>query len=99
MANIRRETRRHDWIHPLTLNNGECKVPGSSKCRNCGIEIYGREPSQTSGCAFEVKVANFSEDRMRALRNHEMNERQREQAQEYELLRRTGQMDRHGNII
>ncbi len=98
MANIRREVGRHDWIHPLTLHQGDSKVPNSSKCRNCAKEIYGREPTETGGCPFELKVSNFTQSKMRDLRNYEMDQNHKAQQDEYAFLRRAGQMDDQGNI-
>lgn len=98
MANIQRSTNRHDWIHPLTLHQGNSKVPNSSKCRNCAKEIYGREPTETGGCPFELKVSNFSDSKMADLRNYEMDIEHKKQQAEYAFLRRTGQMDERGNI-
>lgn len=90
MSNIRRETKRHDWIWPVTLNNGNIKVPNSSKCRNCGKEVYGREPTETSGCPFELKAANFTREKMSRLTEYEMQQRQKEEAWDNYLARGGG---------
>lgn len=95
MSNIRNETKRHDWIYPITLDN----VSGSSFCRNCRKTVYGKEPSETNGCLFETKTANYSRDKMKDLTEFEMGLRQREQKQDEAYLKRMGLMDGNGKLI
>lgn len=74
MANIRRETGRHDW-RPQLLKYGNERVPGML-CYNCRAHRYDQNSSlPVDGCLSEVKVSNCGSSRLADYRDQEMRRR------------------------
>lgn len=66
MANIRKEAGRHHWRYQKVGIRGRSHTKEMWLCMNCSIshdeEKFGTPPS--TGCIFEVKMANLGKSRM-----------------------------------
>lgn len=66
MANIRKETGRHDWVAQKCGIRGKHVVKEMWLCRNCQLrhdeERFG--PPPPTGCVYDVKMVNLGKSRM-----------------------------------
>jgi hypothetical protein len=83
MANIRRETGRHDW-RPQLLKYGNERVPGML-CFNCRAHRYDQNSDlPITGCLAEVKVSNCGSSRLADYREQEMKRRAEQDQREHQ---------------
>lgn len=83
MANIRRETGRHDW-RPQLLKMGNERVRGMM-CYNCRAYRYDvNSDLPVTGCLADVKVSNCGTSRLHDYHEQEMARRRAHNEAEYQ---------------
>lgn len=102
MANIRKETGRHDW-RPQLLKYGSDRVPGML-CYNCRAYRYEQTGDlPVDGCRSEVKVSNCGTSRLADYREQEMrlrlDQELREQAEDAADLARTRRSSENDGVF